>query len=144
MWLIKHHIINLYGEWRHSSTRFNHCCRYRWAVILCPLPHGKNPYYLLNKLDWHQGQYRCHSKEISLRCVYDGFLRSLGVYAWSVRCFHSIIEAQLYCYSRLRIICWAGSQLMPKYSQKSLCVTASLNISSQHFHKTQYDLLCVH
>ena len=70
---MKHHIINLYGEWRHSSTHFNHCCRYRWAVMLCPLPHGKNPHYLFNKLDWPQGQYRCDSKEISLHHVYDFF-----------------------------------------------------------------------
>jgi hypothetical protein len=139
MWLIKHHIINLYGEWRHNSTHFNDCCRCRWAVMLCSLPHRKNPNYLFNKLDWPQGQYRCHSKEISLHRVYDGFLLSLGIYAWSVKCFHSIIEIQLYCYSRLRIICWAGSQLVPNYSQKmSLCYSMC-----QHFHKTQYDLLCV-
>ena len=135
MWLIKHQITNLYGECRHSSTHFNHCCRYRWAVMLCPLPHGKNPHYLLNKLDWPQEQYRCHSKEIvfvTVFCVLWVYMLEMwGAFIPSLKHNYTVTQG-----------CALLVEQDPNWCQ-SIHKTSLCYSISQHFHKTQYDLLCV-
>jgi hypothetical protein len=127
MWLIKHHITNLFGKWRHSCTHFNHCCRYRWFVMPCPLPNQQNLHYLFNKLDWLQGQYRCDSIVfMTVFCimwvymleVWGAFIPSLKpncIVTWGCKLF--VEQDPNWCQS---------------VHKKSLCVTVSLNISTKH------------